>query len=86
MVILAFVIATVIVIVAFKDDIVDALIPAAEWVEQAPAGFLIPVALMAILSIPPVSCSLLNALWFADLVHSFLAEKSFISCAVLFMG
>ena len=48
-------IAITIVIGIFHHKIVDALIPAANWVKKTPAGFLIPIALLIILSIPPVS-------------------------------
>lgn len=40
----------------YEDKIVKALLPAAEWIKHAPAGFLIPIAILIILSIPPVSC------------------------------
>ncbi|KAF8601590.1 hypothetical protein BDV93DRAFT_495724 [Ceratobasidium sp. AG-I] len=54
-------IAITIVIAVFQDKIVKALIPAAEWVKKTPAGFLIPTAILIILSIPP--------LFGAEIVH-----------------
>jgi hypothetical protein len=41
----------------FHKQIVKALLPAAKWVKAAPAGWLIPIALLIVLSIPPVSIS-----------------------------
>lgn len=45
----------------FHQDIIDALAPASEWVRNAPGGFLIPIAILIILSIPP--------LFGAEIVH-----------------
>ncbi|KAG8747757.1 Tlg2-vesicle protein [Ceratobasidium sp. 414] len=53
-VVLAVVLAIVIVIAVFQDRIVLALTPAAEWVKRQSAGFLIPIAFLIILSIPPL--------------------------------
>ncbi|KAF8593605.1 hypothetical protein BDV93DRAFT_482326 [Ceratobasidium sp. AG-I] len=47
-------IAITVLIAVFQDPIVRALIPAAEWVKKTPGGFLIPIALLVILSIPPL--------------------------------
>ncbi|KAG8755815.1 Tlg2-vesicle protein [Ceratobasidium sp. 428] len=48
------ILAIVIVIAVFQDQIILALTPAAEWVKKQPAGFLIPIAFMIVLSIPPL--------------------------------
>ncbi|KAG9099111.1 Tlg2-vesicle protein [Ceratobasidium sp. 370] len=53
-VVLAVILAIVIVIAVFQDQIVSALTPAAEWVKQQSAGFLIPIAFLIVLSIPPL--------------------------------
>ncbi|CAE6399279.1 unnamed protein product [Rhizoctonia solani] len=45
----------------FHKQIVKALLPAAKWVKAAPAGWLIPIALLIVLSIPP--------LFGAEIVH-----------------
>ncbi|KAG9090589.1 Tlg2-vesicle protein, partial [Ceratobasidium sp. 392] len=38
----------------FQDKIIRALVPAAEWVKKTPAGWLIPLAILIVLSIPPL--------------------------------
>ncbi|CAE6458386.1 unnamed protein product [Rhizoctonia solani] len=45
----------------FHKQIVKALLPAARWVKKTPAGWLIPIALLVVLSIPP--------LFGAEIVH-----------------
>lgn len=60
MILIAFIIAIIVVVAVFQEDIVNALIPAAEWIKKTPAGFLIPIAVMVILSIPPVSLKCLK--------------------------
>ncbi|KAF8599319.1 hypothetical protein BDV93DRAFT_449502 [Ceratobasidium sp. AG-I] len=57
----AFIIAVIVVVAVFQEDIVNGLIPAAEWIKKTPAAFLIPIAIMVILSIPP--------LFGAEIVH-----------------
>ncbi|KAF8601589.1 hypothetical protein BDV93DRAFT_524764 [Ceratobasidium sp. AG-I] len=65
-----------IVIGVFHHRIVDALIPAANWVKKTPAGFLIPIALLIILSIPPLFgaeiihllCGFTYGLWIGFLI------------------
>jgi hypothetical protein len=78
-VVLVVIIAIVVVIAVFQDQIVLALTPAAEWVKRTPAGFLIPIALLVILSVPPVSFNqsiirimltqLCNKLFGAEIIH-----------------
>ncbi|KAG9097184.1 Tlg2-vesicle protein [Ceratobasidium sp. UAMH 11750] len=63
MVVFVVIIAIVIAIAVFQDQIVLALTPAAEWVRQQPAGFLIPIAFLIVLSIPP--------LFGAEIIHLF---------------
>ncbi|KAG8733751.1 Tlg2-vesicle protein [Ceratobasidium sp. 423] len=59
-VIIILIVITILLSVLHKQ-IVTALLPAAKWVKQAPAGWLIPIALLVILSIPP--------LFGAEIVH-----------------
>ncbi|CAE6439670.1 unnamed protein product [Rhizoctonia solani] len=54
-------IAITILLSVFHKQIVTALLPAGKWVKQAPAGWLIPIALLVVLSIPP--------LFGAEIVH-----------------
>ncbi|QRV81969.1 Golgi apparatus membrane protein TVP38 [Ceratobasidium sp. AG-Ba] len=54
MVVVTILIAITIVIAVFQDKIIEALVPAAEWVYKAPAGWLIPIVILIILSIPPL--------------------------------
>ncbi|KAG9116048.1 Tlg2-vesicle protein, partial [Ceratobasidium sp. 392] len=53
-VVLGVLITIVVLIAVFQDQIVLALTPAAEWVKDQPAGFLIPIAFCIVLSIPPL--------------------------------
>ncbi|QRV81974.1 Golgi apparatus membrane protein TVP38 [Ceratobasidium sp. AG-Ba] len=53
-IVLAVIIIIVVVIAVFKDQIILALTPAAEWVREQPAGFLIPIAFLIVLSVPPL--------------------------------
>ncbi|KAG8688691.1 Tlg2-vesicle protein [Ceratobasidium sp. 394] len=76
MVVIAVVLAITIVISVFQDKIVRALVPAAEWVRKAPAGWLIPITILVILSIPPlfgaeiihILCGLTYGLWIGFLI------------------
>ncbi|KAJ1302057.1 hypothetical protein OPQ81_000891 [Rhizoctonia solani] len=61
LVIVIILIIITILLSVFNKQIVTALLPAAKWVKQAPAGWLIPIALLVVLSIPP--------LFGAEIVH-----------------
>ncbi|QRV81968.1 Golgi apparatus membrane protein TVP38 [Ceratobasidium sp. AG-Ba] len=61
--VLVIILVIVILIAVFQSQIVKALTPSAEWVKKQPAGFLIPIALLIVLSVPP--------LFGAEIVHLF---------------
>ncbi|KZV66237.1 hypothetical protein PENSPDRAFT_689185 [Peniophora sp. CONT] len=48
------VITLTILIIVFDDKIIDALEPTGEKIKKLPAGFLIPIAIMIVLSFPPL--------------------------------
>lgn len=62
--------------------------PAANWVKRTPGGFLIPIAILIILSIPPVSTYVYLGLRMEPLLraNSFLVQRLSIYCAGLFTG
>ncbi|KAG8711290.1 Tlg2-vesicle protein [Ceratobasidium sp. 395] len=76
MAVIAVLIAITVVIGVFQNKIVAALVPAAEWVKKAPAGWLIPIAILIILSIPPligaeiihILCGFTYGLWIGFLI------------------
>ncbi|KDN40188.1 hypothetical protein RSAG8_08251, partial [Rhizoctonia solani AG-8 WAC10335] len=59
-VVIILIIITILLSVLHKQ-IVTAFLPAAKWVKRAPAGWLIPIALLVVLSVPP--------LFGAEIVH-----------------
>ncbi|KAG8735341.1 Tlg2-vesicle protein [Ceratobasidium sp. 414] len=76
MTIFVLLITITILIGVFQDKIVTALVPAAEWVRKAPAGWLIPITVITVLSIPPLFgaeiihllCGLTYGLWIGFLI------------------
>ncbi|KAI0788372.1 hypothetical protein C8Q74DRAFT_677364 [Fomes fomentarius] len=46
--------ALVITFIAMQDKIVDAISPAAQWLRETPGAWLIPIAIMIVLSFPPL--------------------------------
>ncbi|KAG8728609.1 Tlg2-vesicle protein [Ceratobasidium sp. 414] len=76
MAVIAVLITITVLISVFQDKIVKALVPAAEWVKKAPAGWLIPIAIIVVLSIPPlfgaeiihILCGFTYGLWIGFLV------------------
>ncbi|KAB5590840.1 Membrane protein TVP38 [Ceratobasidium theobromae] len=75
-VVIVIIITIVILLSVFNKQIVKALTPAAEWVKKAPAGWLIPIAILVVLSIPPligaeivhILCGLVYGVWAGFLV------------------
>jgi heme/copper-type cytochrome/quinol oxidase subunit 2 len=57
-IIIAVVIALLVVFMIYKKRIIHWLEPAADWMHRTPGGFLIPIAILIVLSIPPVRLSL----------------------------
>lgn len=53
--IILLVIGLLVVFMIYKNQIIHWLKLAANWMHRTPGGFLIPIAILIVLSIPPVS-------------------------------